>query len=413
MAWTIEEIEKDWLASDRIAVSAENVVAAFERCERVLGRDWIYARHAVEVVGGLTLGVVTTGQRLASLDGVANTGDLVEKLRRGDRSAAAELHALHLLRFRQSAAAEMYPPVARDGKTDRIPEFRVGSPNAWVYVEVTRPDQSKAYQRAQSALRAVTDLVEGIKLPFTLEIFLRRVPAADEVETIRANVARFCAARVAAGELPLEGLSGSEFLSLRQGESGHPLEFVREELPEDLGLMILTQGKPGEIVGYPHPGEEFRPRSSSARRVRGGPAEPDRHLLVRMPFLDERAAKFLRREAGQLPTDAPGLIMINVGAAPGAFEEWEPLIQQCFRPRSNTRVSGVCLFAPSVVMTPDGLACLSQTKLLVNPYAKVPLPPWVTETIADAGAEYEKVFGPRKSDAPRAYRLEQVALRRW
>jgi hypothetical protein len=117
-----------------------------------------------------------------------------------------------------------------------------------VYVEVTRPDQSKAYRRAQSMLRAVTDLVEGIKLPFTLEIFLRRVPAADEVETIRANVARFCATRVAAGELPLEGLSGSEFLSLRQGESGHLVEFAREELPEDLGLLILTQGKPGEIV---------------------------------------------------------------------------------------------------------------------------------------------------------------------
>ena len=49
MTWTIEEIEKDWLAGGRIAVSPEDVVATFERCERVLGRDWIYARRAEEL----------------------------------------------------------------------------------------------------------------------------------------------------------------------------------------------------------------------------------------------------------------------------------------------------------------------------------------------------------------------------
>jgi hypothetical protein len=413
MAWTIEEIEKDWLKGGRIAASPGDMVAAFERCEHVLGQDWISARRAAEVGAGATLAVATTGQRMASLEGVLNTGDLVEKLRRGDRSGGSELHALHLLRFRPSVTAEMYPPVARVGKTDRIADIRVGSANAWVYIEVAQPNQSKAYRRAQSVLRAVTDLVEGIKLPFTLEIFLRREPAADEIETIRANVARFCAARVAAGELPLEGLSVSGFLSLRQGEPGDLVELAREELPDELGLLILTQGRPGEIVGCQHPGEEFRPRSSVARRVRGGPAEPDRHLLVRMPFSDDRAAQFLEEEAGQLPRGAPGLVMINVGAAPGAFEEWEPLIQRRFQPTINTRVSGVCLFASSVVSTPDGVACLSQTKLLVNPCAKVPLPPWVTETTAAAGAEYEKVFGPKKPDAPRAYRLEQVTLRTW
>ena len=72
-------------------------------------------------------------------------------------------------------------------------------------------------------LRAITDLVEAIKLPFTLEIFLRCEPAADEIETIRANVAQFCAARVAAGELPLEGLGSElEFLNCPSGRTGSP-----------------------------------------------------------------------------------------------------------------------------------------------------------------------------------------------
>src|SRR5438045_2294891 len=99
MVWTIEEIEKGWLAGSHVSASPENMVAAFERCEQVLGRDWIDAQRASELGTSPTLAVVRTGQRLASLDGVSNTGALVEKLRRGDRSAASELHALHLLRF--------------------------------------------------------------------------------------------------------------------------------------------------------------------------------------------------------------------------------------------------------------------------------------------------------------------------
>jgi hypothetical protein len=109
MAWTIEEIEKNWLAGSRVAAAPDDILAAFERCEHVLGRNWIDARRASEVGTGPTLAVVRMGQRLASLDGVANADALVEKLRRSDRSGGSELHALHLLRFRPPVIAEMYP----------------------------------------------------------------------------------------------------------------------------------------------------------------------------------------------------------------------------------------------------------------------------------------------------------------
>jgi hypothetical protein len=413
MAWTIEEIEKGWLAGSRVAVSPEDVVAAFERCELVLGRDWIDARRAGEVGVGATLAVVRTGQRLASLDGVANAGALVESLRRGDRSAGSELHALHLLRFGPPVTAEMYP-AGNVGQSNRVPDIRARSPDdTWVYVEVTQPDQSEAWRRAEAVLRAAVDLVDGIKQPFTLELFLRREPAEDEIETIRTYAARFCAARVAAGELPLEGLPPeSAVLYLRQGEPGHLVEFAREELPEHLGLLILTQGRPGEVVISQHVGEEYRPRFGVAKRIRSM-TEPDRHLHVRMPFTDARAAEFVDHEARQLPRDAPGLIMIDVGSAPGAFREWEPLIKQRFQPTIGTRVSGVCLFSSGVILTPDGAAYPSETRLLVNPHAKVRLPPWVSETIAGAGAEYERVVGPEKSDAPRAYSVYEMELRTW
>jgi hypothetical protein len=113
-----------------------------------------------------------------------------------------------------------------------------------VYVEVTQPDQSEAAQRAQSLLKAVLDLIDGIKQPITLEIFLRREPTKNEIQTIFMIAARFCETRVAAGELPLEGLPPeSYFLFLRHAEPGSLVEFAREELPEDLGLLISDTGK--------------------------------------------------------------------------------------------------------------------------------------------------------------------------
>lgn len=143
MAWTIEEIEKGWLPGG-LAVSPADV--AFEQCEHVLGRDWIDAQRAKGVGTDRASAVVRTRQQLATLDGVANADALVEKLRRGDRSAGSELHALHLLRFGPPVTAEMYP-AGNVGQSNRVPDIRARSPDdPWVYVEVTQPDQSEAWR---------------------------------------------------------------------------------------------------------------------------------------------------------------------------------------------------------------------------------------------------------------------------
>ena len=52
-----------------------------------------------------------------------------------------------------------------------------------------------------------------------------------------------------------------------------------------------------------------------------GPDEPRRHIAVRLAFTDQRADEFLRTEARQLPTDAPGLIMIQTSGAAGSWRK--------------------------------------------------------------------------------------------
>jgi hypothetical protein len=403
MVWTFEEINSDWLGGSPIAIAREKALAAFERCERRLGRGWIEAQRG-SAQGALR--VIRMGERLASLEGVGgvDTDTLIEGLRNGDRSASSELHALHLLRRDAATEAELYPP-AQVGKAWRRPDMRVRLAEPWVYVEVTRTNESEAYLDAQSVVAGLVATVESIEHPFTLEVFLRRQVGEADIYPIRTRVEAFCAARATAGDMPLEGIPPREtFLLLRAGEPGDVVELAREELPNDAGVLILTQGRPGDVVMRNHPGEQYEPRLLMARRV----TPPDRHIIVRMPFLDERAARIMGEEARQLPKEFPGLLMIDVGEAPGAFRGWEPLIRRRFQPLINTRVSGVCLFSSGVLLTADGAACPSETKLLINQHAKIPLPPWIADALAAAGAEYERVLGPEQTDRPRAFSVHEM-----
>jgi hypothetical protein len=64
----------------------------------------------------------------------------------------------------------------------------------------------------------------------------------------------------------------------------------------------------------------------------------NRHVVVRIAFTDERAEEFLRAEARQLPTDAPGLVMIFPGGS--GWKTWEPVLRSRLQPGMHTRVSG-------------------------------------------------------------------------
>ena len=174
MSWTYDEITKDWLGPSVIAVPPEEVVAAFERCEHVLGRDWINQSRGTFTTGAApTLHVVITGQRLASLDGIAATDSLVSKLAKGDSSAGAELHAIHLLRSGGGTAVELFPKV-NVGNNEKEPDLQVrrGDDHPWTYVEVTQPDVSGAHERASAVLNMLTGVIEAIARPFDLEVFL-------------------------------------------------------------------------------------------------------------------------------------------------------------------------------------------------------------------------------------------------
>jgi hypothetical protein len=366
LTWTYDEIARDWLVGGVIATEPEQVVASFNRCERVFGREWIDKSRGTSVGASPTLRVFTMGTRLASIESVAGSEVLIEKLVNGDPSATAELHAIHLLRSNGQTQIELFPKVEVSGR-QREPDFQIRREQTpWVYVEVTQPDVSEAYDKVMVITERLTSTIEEIAKPFDLEVFLRREPIEAEVGLIVDRILLFC----------------------RSAESG------REELSDGQGFLLL--GAPsGPFVVADH-GEEVRPRLAKAKfKIEQGIMT--RRVVVRVPYSDERAENFLRREAAQLPAAGPGLVMMHMGNAPGGFTSWEPLIRRRFQPTVHTRVGAVCLFSAGNVLTERGSAILSQTKFLMNLHAKNPLPNWIKETLVIAGSEYAAVMAQAAS----------------
>lgn len=153
-----------------------------------------------------------------------------------------------------------------------------------------------------------------------------------------------------------------------------------------LALLSLNASAADKFVTLEHPGEPKVPRLGHISFVLG-PGEPNpRHISVRMAYADDRAKDVLSSEAKQLPTDLPGLIMVQMAWAPGGIRSWETSIIRRFQPTIYTRVSAICLFQSGHEGTPDGEAWITETNLIVNPHASHPLPAWMTDVLSKGSA---------------------------
>ncbi len=83
--------------------------------------------------------------------------------------------------------------------------------------------------------------------------------------------------------------------------------------------------------------------------------------------------------------------MAGVGRATGAMKTWEPLLQRRFQPAMHTRVGGVCLWQGGLFTTPKGEDQLFETKLIVNPHARLLLPGWIGNVLAEIGDEFKRI----------------------
>ncbi|WP_410669445.1 hypothetical protein [Amycolatopsis sp. cmx-4-68] len=353
--FTWHEIENDWLSGGKLGLSNEAVVRAFNVVATQFGRAWVEASrvHNGSVTSGAlpTVRVATLGQFLESLNDAPGSAHLLDKVQDGLSDARAELLAIHLVRSGMPGLSLEVEPEIVVGGRNRRPDFRVQrQEEGWTYVEVAQANTSQAQADVRRGLERLTQLVDNQVGNFTLEIFLKREPNSDEVEVIAAEVT----SRLGAANL------------------------AQAELGDGLGTLYWNTTAPGVGPTDNH-GHPYTPRFSAMRIAAQG--ESRRHICVRWPFTDERAQAFLDSETKQLPKDAPGLIMIQTSEAIGAMKAWRALIARRFQPTIYTRVSAVCLFSSGLRSTPQGEEWRPETKLILNPHARFPLPEWIVDQL--------------------------------
>ena len=368
MPWTIEEIERDWLGGEHVNLPPDAVVGAFAAAERVRGREWVLNTTSTPG-GGRTWGfapflrVYAFGKAAQAVEGAPGIDELLRKLLEDDAAAYSELIAIYLLRSRRPQANVEIGPQVTVGKRERRPDFRIRlEPSPWTYVEVTQLNASRPSTRTQEVLSRIADQVISVPRPFILEIVFWREPAEGEEDEIVRLAYQCC-----------------------QEPDGH-----RADLRDLASLMVKT-GEAGLVVPSILPPDDGT-RMSIARSV-VGPDQPNRQIMARVPFADQRAEDILTAEARQLPKDESGLVMVDVTRQPTAFQSWTELVPRRFTPVQHTRVGGVLLFMFATTITPQGLAWLPYVKLIANPHARTLLPGWINDVIEDARAESRRLTG--------------------
>jgi hypothetical protein len=365
MGWTFDEIKTDWLG-DGVPIQPEAIVAAFERAERVLGKDWIETSRRSNQGGAVIRGIAPTmrvadmGQKLAFLDGViGNIDRLTRAIARGDSSAEAELTAIYLLRSRNpKPLVELFPRI--DGPE---PDFRTRlGEEPWTYVEVSQPNKSQAEQATHRVMIRLTESLQKVSNTFSVEVYLRREPDEGELQPLINSIMA---------------------LSQKAG-------MLQEELPDGLGMLILNYTAPGQVLKL-RIGDEQSPRICVSA-IAGDGSKPNRKISVSIPFSDSRAANFLTAEASQLPTSCPGLVALEVSHASGGIKTWAPLLERCFQPDLYSRVSAVCLFDDAVITFHGADNAVLDTRLIVNPHAQFRLPSWIATAVRESAEEFSRVI---------------------
>jgi len=373
--WVFEEVEQEWFGGPYLNWDGTDVERAFNLATRVRGLDWVLGRQldvaafprlpGIGPRGGFSefIRVYWFGIRLTSILGAAGAERLIARLIANDSDASEEASAIHLLRNGQPNVELDVEPCIEVGTRSRNPDFRIRRPgDPWVYAEVTRLHGSSASDRVLELLGEIVNRMMAVERPFVLEILLNREPTVEEVEVIvreamaACGTDQGCVAKVA-----------------------------------DVASILVKSGDPSVIVPTPI-SDDKRPRLAISRAV-VGLGRPNRQLVARVPFADERAEDILHREARQLPKDECGLVMVNVNLQPTAFESWSERIPERFTSDQHTRVAAVILFMYATSITDHGPVWIPHVRLLPNPHAAVPLPAWILQRVTDIRDKTRGILG--------------------
>jgi hypothetical protein len=356
--WTWDTIRDGWLVAGGSAEQNVNAVEAFNLVDDTFGRDWVLSHRFTEkgeVWGGIGLDIMLMADVLMTLRPIPSSAALIEKLRHKDRAALAEAKAIHLLCSAIPNAEITLEPAVAVGARTRKPDFSIRCAGGPVtYVEVTSAQRSSEQRFIERTMDGLCWFLSEAPGHFSVEVLLRRWPAADELAT---------------------------FLdTLFSVVDSKPCD---RELPNRLGLIRWNMHEPGRA----HLENLRRSRDSLIMSWAKSDEHGMREATMTVVYADGRAPEFLRREARQLPKVHPGLIMIDSGEAFRAMRTWASALQIRFQPEMHTRVSACCLFENARPTESDPYRWSIRKQLLLNTHASMELPSQIVSSLTQQSGE--------------------------
>jgi hypothetical protein len=347
VAWSVARIASDWLGDGRVACRPDRVVELFDLVEATFGADWLEARRQPRAKGAVpTLAVLSVGQLIEAVRDLPGSEGLLDRIRRGDQSAQTEALVAAMLRSGPTSPHIRLESAITPREGQRKQDLIVAEHGDEVFIEVAQPNVSREAQEARKLARHIADLIKDAQPWSTAtEVYFHREPTSEEIPLIVDATA----------SLAQQGVE------------------LRREL-EGLATLAANHTRPGVVALVEH-GDPYRPGVGVGAVAHEG--DQVRHAAVRLPFTDERAEDFLRREARQLPRHATGVVALDVSDATGGMHAWKGLIERRLRPNQHTRVAATVLMESRHVPTPDGEAWGHHSQLIVNDHAARPAPEWL------------------------------------
>jgi hypothetical protein len=219
---------------------------------------------------------------------------------------------------------------------------------SWTYVEVSRADESEAQRELDGKVQQIRSAVENVDLPYCVEVRIERDLTDADVATMTDAVVR----------------------CLRRGDRGEV------QLPDTLGRIFVSDDDPYNVIFQDRGDPDPRPTIMRVNVL----DDPPRQVLVRAVFTDERWSRLLKREARQLPTNAPGLLMLATGMVAGS-ELWAEKALGIMRPDRHTRISAVFVFETFHHQEGGKFRWGAASRAVENVHGRNPLPEWLRSAI--------------------------------
>ncbi len=320
----------------------DEALAAFNGFSEIFGRAWIDNYFHGAQIPGFVRSIMAMWDDFQTANHLPRFETIVGRWRHGidQLGVTAELRVFAQL-CRAGLDLELFPPIP-----SRVPDarIRITPEQPWTYLEVSQRAISRLRNDAESVMLRISEKAADSRPGVHSKVAILRQPAEHELERILSWLASLPASGSRLGDLAILYLE--------------PFE---------------TAVDTNDVLYYhvPQPCLFTTWLASSM---------PPKKATVCICIKDTGAEQMLKDEAKQLPPSQPSIIILDTSSVIGDIASWEPLIRRRFQPRINTRIG-------TVVLTRCYNAAAgrqAESKVLVNPYAKIPIDPEIVRRLERA-----------------------------